>query len=85
MKRYTYCLFIGAAFAALTSISSFADEQQTAQPTETQLTFPLQTIPMTMHPDNCVNPGGGCDGSVPCCAPTVNACFNGRCVPVPHR
>jgi hypothetical protein len=34
------------------------------------------------EPPNCVNPGGGCDGSVPCCNPSVNACFRGRCVPV---
>ena len=23
---------------------------------------------------NCVNPGGGCDGTVPCCNSSVNAC-----------
>jgi hypothetical protein len=33
---------------------------------------------------NCVNPGGGCDGSVPCCDSDVNACVRGRCTPVPR-
>lgn len=31
---------------------------------------------------NCVNPGGSCNGSVPCCDPYNNACFRGRCVRV---
>lgn len=37
---------------------------------------------VTFRPMNCVNPGGGCDGSVPCCDSYNNACVRGRCQPV---
>jgi len=39
-------------------------------------------IDATFRPLNCVNPGGGCDGSVPCCDSYNNACVRGRCQPV---
>ena len=36
------------------------------------------------RPANCVNPGGSCDGSLPCCGSSVNFCVRGECQPVPE-
>jgi uncharacterized protein (DUF779 family) len=35
-------------------------------------------------PNNCVNPGGGCDGSVQCCSPNQNFCVRNHCQSVPQ-
>jgi len=29
---------------------------------------------------NCVNPGGSCNGTIPCCDSYNNACVRGRCM-----
>jgi uncharacterized protein (DUF779 family) len=35
------------------------------------------------QPMNCVNPGGYCNGTVPCCSPNTNFCIRSRCAPSP--
>jgi hypothetical protein len=46
---------------------------------ETQCEDSTDSIEMIEEPLNCVNPGGSCDGSTPCCDSYNNACIRNRC------
>ncbi|NJL25638.1 MAG: hypothetical protein HC902_11005 [Calothrix sp. SM1_5_4] len=67
----------------LFSFSTFATD---VSPTPDQFDAFLRTVAEASEkvaPPNCVNPGGSCNGSIPCCDPNVNACVRGFCRRVP--
>lgn len=67
----------------LFSIGVFAQTEVNASefgdlPTASQeVALPWQ-VPMD-EVMNCVNPGGSCNGTLPCCDSYNNACVRGRC------
>lgn len=52
----------------LFSLSAFSTEHNASQNIQSH------------QPANCVNPGGSCDGTIPCCDPYHHACFYRRCM-----
>lgn len=75
MERFF--LFVSVlAFSALTWAQT--DTFDSAQDSSSQ----EWALPWQLPEDeilNCVNPGGSCNGSVPCCDSYNNACVRNRC------
>ena len=64
-----------ALLVVFAPLISRADEVATVQ----QLIAQYQNAVANNQPDACVNPGGSCDGSVPCCGSSEYFCIRRTC------